>query len=51
MDVVFVVELFLSAKTLLFQPLTNGQVVELVGSVGNEDGEHEDADGNEDVCA
>ena len=33
----------------MFQPLTHREVVELVGPVGHEDGEHEDADGNEDV--
>ena len=37
-------------KELLSQPLTNGQVVESVGSVGYEDGEYENADGYEDVC-
>ena len=38
-------------KEFLFQPLTNGQVVEFVGTVGHEDGKYEDADGNEDVSA
>ena len=33
----------------MFQPFTNGQVVETISSVGHEDGEHENADGYEDV--
>ena len=37
-------------KEFLFQPLTNGQVVEFIGSICHEDSEHKDADGYEDVC-
>ena len=35
----------------MFQPLTNWQVVETIGSVCHEDGQHENADGYEDVGA
>ena len=35
----------------MFQPLTHRQIVELVSSECHEDGEHEDADGDEDVSA
>ena len=39
------------SKEFMFQPLTDGQVVETIGSVGHEDGQHKDADGYEDVGA
>ena len=35
----------------MFQPFTHGQVVETIGSVGHEDGKHEDADCHENVGA
>ena len=33
----------------MFQPLTHGQIIEAIGSVGHEDGKDEDADSHEDV--
>ena len=39
------------SKEFMFQPFTNRQVVETIGSVGHEDSQHEDADGYEDVRA
>ena len=44
-------ELLLSVKTLLLQPLAYRQVIEFIGSIGHKYGKHEDADGDEDVCA
>ena len=38
-------------KEFMFQPLTDRKVVETVCPIGNEDGEQENADCYEDVCA
>ena len=43
--------MFACFEPFLFQPLTNGQVVEPVSTIGHEDGKDDDADGYEDMHA
>ena len=39
------------SKEFMFQPLTDGQVVETISCVGHEDSQHKDADSHENVRA